>query len=245
MFMKQKKVLLSKNSTFDYLLIIPWLVKAKELISYHIPSGRKSSSGEKLLSLMEEHKCAHLPIVDDKNYLGIVSEDEIYEMDESTEAIENLGRKLIRPFVNENGHIYEVISLVNDFRITTIPVLNSEEEYLGVISIQDLALNFAKITNVNEPGGILILEVNNKDYSLAQAAQIVESDNAKILSSYIYGNSNSSKLDLVLKINEKDLSSIISAFSRYKYIIKSSFHESRFNEDLKDRYNQFMKYLNM
>ena len=61
--------------------------------------------------------------------------------------------------------------------------------------------NFALITNANDPGGILILEVKNKDYSLAQAAQIVESENAKILSSYIHSNGSNVTLDLVLKIN--------------------------------------------
>ncbi|MFT6716742.1 MAG: acetoin utilization protein AcuB, partial [Saprospiraceae bacterium] len=96
-----------------------------------------------------------------------------------------------------------------------------------------------------EPGGILVLEVKNRDYSLAQAAQIVESDNAKILSSYTYGNDNTLTLDLVLKINTKDLSTIISAFERYNYIVKNSYHESRFDEDMQGRYDQFMNYLNM
>jgi hypothetical protein len=123
--------------------------------------------------------------------------------------------------------------------------LDDNEEYLGLITIQDMAFQFAKITNAVEPGGVLILGINIRDYSLSQAAQIVESDNAKILSSYLSATSDTTELDLILKINKSDLSIIIKSFERFNYKIKASFHESAFEDDLRDKFNQFMRYLNM
>ena len=218
---------------------------AKDLIAYDIPGISSESSLDSALNLMEDHKCSHLAIVDSGEYQGIISENEISDSEDHNQKIGQSFHERIKPAVMFNAHLYQVISVVNEFMITCIPVLDDKQKFIGVISLQNLALNFAKITNVNEPGGILILEVKNRDYSLAQAAQIVESDNAKILSSYVYGNGSKQTLDLVLKINKKDLSTIISAFDRYDYIIKNSYHESRFNEDMQDRYNQFMNYLNM
>jgi acetoin utilization protein AcuB len=221
------------------------LVIAKDLIAFDIPGVSLNSSLETALNLMEENKCSHLAVVDNGIYHGIISENKIFDLADHSKKINEAFSQLLKPAVKYNAHVYQVLSVVNEFMITCVPVLDNKEKFIGVISLQNLALDFAKITNVNEPGGILILEVKNRDYSLAQAAQIVESDNAKILSSYVYGNGNKQTLDLVLKINKKDLSTIISAFDRYNYIVKESYHESRFDEDMQDRYDQFMNYLNM
>ena len=203
---------------------------AKELISYHIPSASCSSSGDEILNWMDEYRSDHCPLVDNGNYHGIISDSEIYDLPDSNLPINKIKPNLVRPFVNVYSHIYEIINLLSQYNISIVPVLDDKEEYIGVITSHDVAVQLAKITNVNEPGGILILEVNARDYSLAQAAQIVESDNAKILSSYIYSIADSLKIELVLKINKKDLSSIISAFSRYNYIVKASYHESKFDD---------------
>jgi hypothetical protein len=78
---------------------------------------------------------------------------------------------------------------------------------------------------------------------MAQIAQIVESNNARILSSYILTNSTSSKLEITLKINKLDLSSIIRTFERYDYVVKESFQKSMDNDDLQARFDSLMHYL--
>ena len=80
---------------------------------------------------------------------------------------------------------------------------------------------------------------------MVQVSQIVESEGLKILSAYTSSQNNSLKMDLVLKINKSDLSSVIASFDRFNYEIKASFHESSHEEDLQSRYDQFLKYLNI
>lgn len=98
---------------------------------------------------------------------------------------------------------------------------------------------------VKETGGILMLEMNSNDYSLAQIAQIVESNGAKILSAYLYDHQDSTKIDVTIKINRTDLDGIIQTFERYDYVISGSYHNSKGDEDLLNRYNSFLNYLNM
>jgi len=218
---------------------------AKELISYYIPAVSFDASGDDALSIMEEHKLNHIPLVKNNNYQGILSENTVLEFDDPSLTIAENKPNLMRPFVNVYSHIFDIIKILAEFRLTCIPVLDDNEEYLGLITIQDMAFQFAKITNAVEPGGVLILGINIRDYSLSQAAQIVESDNAKILSSYLSATSDTTELDLILKINKSDLSIIIKSFERFNYKIKASFHESAFEDDLRDKFNQFMRYLNM
>jgi acetoin utilization protein AcuB len=233
-----------KKCTFAYIKQRLQVI-AKDLIAYEIPSISKNASFSEALILMEDSKCSHATVVDNGIYQGVIAEAEILDMENDSGKISTIISRLPKPFVNVNTHIYQVLSVINEFRISCVPVLDNKQHYIGVISLQNIAFKFAKITNVNEPGGILILEVKNRDYSLAQAAQIVESDNGKILSSYVFGNDSTATLDLVLKINKKDLSTIISAFDRYNYLVKGSYHESRFDEDMEGRYDQLMNYLNM
>ena len=88
------------------------------------------------------------------------------------------------------------------------------------------------------------MEVNQLDYSMAQIGQIVESNDAKILSSTILSDPSSTKLDVTLKINQEDLTSIIRTFERYDYVVKASFQNGVGTEDLQWRYDVLMNYLN-
>lgn len=218
---------------------------AKSLISYYVPSVSSDSEGEKALAIMDENRISHLPVVDKGSYTGMISDDLVYDMDDPFQPISSQKATLIRPYVRAYHHLFTVMDRLSDFKVTAIPVLDEKEEYLGLITIQDLAFQFANLTNAHEPGGVVVLSMNIRDYSLAHLAQIVESENAKILSSYVLSSEDTMVTDVVLKINKKDLSSIIKSFIRFEYEIKASFHESSYDEDLQDRYNLFMKYLNI
>jgi len=87
--------------------------------------------------------------------------------------------------------------------------------------------------------------LNLHDYSLSEISRIVESNDAKILSLYISSHTDSTKLEVTIKINRTDLSAIIQTFNRYNYTIKASFHQSEYVDDLKDRFDSFMSFLNI
>ena len=218
---------------------------AKELISLHIPSISLEDSGEKALGIMDENRVSHLAIIEDGEYRGLISDNEIYDFEDETLSLKLAKPNLTRPYVNGYSHSYEVIGLISQFNLSAVPVLDDKENYLGVISIQDLATAFTKITNANVAGGIIILALNARDYSMAQVAHIIEDDKAKILSSYISAQEDSLKIELIIKTNKSDLTSIIAAFNRYDYEVKASFHQSIYDEDIERRYEQFIKYLNI
>jgi acetoin utilization protein AcuB len=218
---------------------------AKELIKDLIPPLKTSDTGLKALSWMEEFKVKHLPIVNKEDFLGLISEEDILSLNAPEEPIGNHTLSLIRPYVSEDQHIYEVIKLITKLNLSLVPVLSNREQYLGVIIIPDLMEAIAILTAVNNPGGIIVLELNVNDYSLAEIAQIVESDDAKILSSYVSPHPNSTKMEVTLKVNKVDLTRLLASFYRYEYNVKASYHESEFNGDMQDRFDSFMNYLNI
>ena len=218
---------------------------AKELISIHIPSISFTDEGEKALGLMDENRVSHIAVVNNGEYHGLISDNEIYDLEDSFVPICKVKPVLIKPFVKQYDHIYDILSVFAENNITALPVLDEDDQYLGVIGQEQIVKAFHNITNTREPGGVIILKLNIRDYSMVQVAQIIESEGAKILSAYTSTSDDSLKMELIIKINQSDLSRIIASFDRYNYEIKASFHESIHDEDLKRRYEQFIKYLNI
>jgi len=217
---------------------------AAELISDAMPPVRTSDTIQKVIDRMAEFKVRHLPLVNDEQFLGLIAEDDLFEYDYQ-QPIGSLALSLINPFVMENQHIYDVIRLFYERRLSVVPVLDFKNNYLGLISINSMNEYFARLTSVAEPGGIIVLEIINRNNSLAQIAQIVESDNAQILSSYIRSFPDSTKMEVTLKLNKQDISGIVAAFQRYDYTVQATFNSLPVDDDSMDRYDSLMNYLNL
>lgn len=219
---------------------------AKDLISEVIPALRTSDTGQKALYWMDIFRISHLPIVNNEDYLGIISDKDIYDLNMAEEPIGNHTLSLSRPYVLDNQHIFEVIHLAAQNKLTVVPVLDSQNHYLGVISVNDLLFAMARFSSLDQPGGIIVLEMNIRDYSLTHISQIVESNDAKILAAYITSFPDSTKLEVTLKINREDLTSIIQSLLRHNYIVKASFMEENDMEAFyRNRLESFLKYLNI
>lgn len=219
---------------------------ASELISEVIPSLRMTDNGQKALNWMEIFRISHLPVADNHVYVGLIADKTIYDLNLNDELMENCRDHMLTPHVHANQHIYEVVSLVSELKLSVVPVLDSDHQYMGMITVNDLAQKFADLVAVKEPGGVLVLDLNPYDYSLSEIARIVEGNDAKILSFYVSKAQNSNQITVTLKVNQMDLSGIIQTFVRYNYSIRSVFmDESVLKHMYDDRFEMFMKYLNI
>ena len=217
---------------------------ASTLVSNEIIPLRTSDTGNEALSIMNEFGVRHLPIVNDKQLLGLISEDDILDFDVE-EAVGSYRLSTYRPYVHASDHLYEVIKVLSQQKLTLMPVVNDEEEYIGLISQEDLIHYFAKIGSFTESGSILVLELGRRDYSLVEIARIVESEGAAILSSFVTSNMDTMRINVTLKINRPNLMSIIATFERFDYTIKATFSEEQFNDNIRERYDMLMTYLNV
>lgn len=218
---------------------------ARQLITNEISPLKTSDSGTKALNWMEEYKVSHLPIVNNDNFLGLISEQDIYDLNDFDEPLGNHKLSLKNPYVNEHQHIYNILKIIDELGLTVIPVLDDRDKYLGCISMQGLVSFIAGIYSIDNPGGVMVLEVSEQDYSLTEIANIVESNDAKILSAFITSHRDSTRLEVVIKVSKIDLDSILQTFDRYDYIVKATFGEKDSNEDLRERYDSLMNYLNI
>ena len=217
---------------------------SQKLIATDISPALPSDSGMNVMSLMDEFKVSHLPVVEKGKLLGLISEDDIWDMHNQEKPINSILIKLKQVFVTFEHDVFEIVKMVNEHDLTLIPVLD-HNRYVGAISVRSILKALASIVAMQSEGGVIILEMNKNDYSMSEIAQIVEGNNAKILSSYVSNHKESNMIKVTLKLNVNELSPIVQTFQRYDYTITAQYDQSQSSDGLQDRYDSLMRYLNI
>ena len=217
----------------------------KQIISETIPSLKPSDTVSKALYWMETFKITHLPIVLNDDYLGLISETDLLDIDNNKPIIDN--KLIIKDFsIIENQHIYNAINIISDNKLSLLPVISTDNKYSGYIVLQDLFIALKRITSIEDIGSILILEIAQNDYTLTEIANIVESENIKIISLHTATDTKTQKLNITIKFNTDEILPIIKSFERYNYNIKAVFSNNKKSDEFyNDRLDELMFYLNI
>jgi predicted transcriptional regulator len=219
---------------------------ADELINHMIPPLKTSDDAHKAIVWMEELRCNQLPVVEDRKFVGLLSEEMILEENTIDKLVGDYAYECAQCAVKEGSHFYEVLKLASDHKVQTIGVINDEDQYVGAITVQDTITAFAQSAAVQLPGGIIVLSVNQIDYSLSQIARLIEENNAKILSSSVkIDELDPSKLRLTIKINRLELNHIAATLERFGYRIIARFQETNIQNEERERLDMLLKYLDI
>jgi acetoin utilization protein AcuB len=217
---------------------------ASRLISNVLSPIRTSDTGEEVITIMNVFHVKHLPIVNNKELLGVISEDDILS-NNLEESIGSYHLTMNRAYAKEEDHVFEVMSQMAEYNLTVIPVINTNGEFSGLISMEELLQFYASSFSFIEPGSILVIEMNKHDYSLAEISRIIELEKTQVLCSFITRVPEHNEILLTLKLNSQDIQHVLATLKRYEYHVKASFTEDIFHDNLRDHYDSLMNYLNV
>ncbi len=205
---------------------------------------RPSDTGEEALEIMNEFYIRHLPVVDNHKLVAVISESDVLDAD-PMETVDSYRTAQLPPSVYPDDHLYDVMRQLVDNNLTVVPVINREGDYVGMVTGEDLLRFFAQSSTFSDPGSIVVLELGRHDYSLAEIARIVESDNAIILSSFVRSVADSNLVEVTLKLNSQSIAGVIATFERFNYVVKASFNEKQLQDTLRERFDSLINYLNV
>jgi CBS domain-containing protein len=218
---------------------------AQTLIAHDIPALKMDQTGRDAFHMLSDYHIKHLPVVDEGRLVGLLSEEDIFNH-KLYEPISEYDFSMMRRFaVRASEHIFEVMRIMGNNRLTVVPVIDDEGQYLGLISQNDLLRYFANTASFTETGAVLVLEMPHRDYSLATLARIIEDENMKILSSFVTSAPDPEYLEVTLKLNRHDLSRVTASLQRHDYEIKETFSEIEYADGMQERYESLMRYLSM
>jgi CBS domain-containing protein len=218
---------------------------AKDLVTGEIMPLRTSDTVAFALNVMEDNRVQHLPVVNERELLGLVAEFDLVNHPEPGDPVGNVRLSLPNAFIAEHQHVFDAMKMFTELKLTILPVVDQRNAYLGLITLPNLIRQLTIITSILNPGGIIILEMAENNYSMTEIAQIVESNDAKILDSYLTHNPESTLVQVTLKVNRVDLTPILQTFQRYNYTIRATFAEKDDLDELRERYDALMNYLSI
>jgi acetoin utilization protein AcuB len=216
---------------------------ARQYINESIPTLKSSDTVDEALLLLNDYKQNHLPLVNGLTFEGLYSEDLLlnYDNDFLLSEIQPIS---VDTVVLENDPLIEIVRKAYLIDSDVIPVLNSQQEFIGVIEKLATYQNFIGLLALHDIGGHLEINLKKKDYSLAEIARIIESEAGKIISLFITSDENN-EMVLSLKLNISHISAVIGALNRFGYEVISYHSTEPINNLEKDRFDLLMKYLSI
>jgi acetoin utilization protein AcuB len=219
---------------------------AEDLINHMIPPLKGSDDAHKAIVWMEEFRCNYLPVVESSRLLGFISEEIILETNDIEKHVKDFNLVGLSCYVHLDTHFYDILKVATDNKLQMVAVLNEDQQYNGVITVQDTLTSFAQTAAVQMPGAIIVLCMNYIDYSLAEISRLIEENHAKILSSIIKEDPlDAGKIRLTLKINQSDMSRIVATLERFGYKVIGRYQETKPVENERERIDMLLRYLDI
>jgi len=185
---------------------------------------------------------SHIPICLGEKFLGCISENDTHCFD-SEIAIKDCQYAVELFSVSNSTNWLDVLEAFAQNSTNVMPVMQ-DGEYIGYYELKDIISLFDQTPFFFEPGAILIVRKEKKEYSFSEMSQIVESNNSKILGAFVSKFENEFT-EITVKINSTGLSEIIQTFIRYGYEVVAGHEEESYVQDLKDRSDYLKKYLDI
>jgi hypothetical protein len=221
-------------------------MQANEFINNLIPPLKPSDKTGKALSWMEGIRTNVLPVVDSGQFIGLVNGDLIFDLNTLEKPISDLTLENSGCWVFADQHIYEVLRVSSEHHSNVVAVVDRDSNYLGVVTVEDSISAFADSLSIQSEGSILILSMNMNEYSLAEISRIIESENTKILSSFISTDPlDSSKIKVTLKVNKPELRYLKATLERFGYKILDQYQEEAEYSTEDDRIGNLLRFLDI
>jgi acetoin utilization protein AcuB len=229
----------------DHRLIKKLSVLNKEIISIAIPALGPTDPVHQGIDVMGDLHVMHLPIVKEDKLLGLIAENDLLNAPDETMPLSELDLHFLKVGVHANAHILEAVQRMNELNLTVIPVIENEDDYIGAITATDLLKQLGKTIGANEPGGIIVLEMEQASFSFSELSKLVETNDAQLTQLNTYTDPETKFFYVTMKINKFEIADIIATFQRYEYHVRYSFGEELYENNLRSNYDHLMNYLNI
>jgi acetoin utilization protein AcuB len=215
----------------------------RELQSQTLPSLHLTDKVHQALQLMNDNQVTHLPIVDADKFVGIISEDDLLQAENDNSPLSECQQSFSSTSVKEDEHFLRAIQLAAENGLSVVPIVSEENDLVGTVAYNDLLKHAAEFMSLNEPGGLIVLEMESNQYSFNEISKLVETNDAQITQLNTSNDPETGMMQVTIRINKPEVSDIVATFQRYDYTIKYFFGEELYANEIRNNYDNLMNYL--
>jgi CBS domain-containing protein len=214
------------------------------LITRNIPQLHLEDKVDKGLHLMEDFDVSHLCIIQKDKFIGIISKEDLLSTD-GANKIEVLQEDFTHSVILEQEHFSKALAILAEKKLTLIPVLNNDRDFIGVIIANQLLQYTSNFLGTEEQGGIIAIEMERRNYSSSELSRLVETNDAIITQLNTQTNTETGMMTVTIKLNKKEISDIIATLQRYEYNVVAYFGDEAYANEMQENYNHLLHYLNI
>jgi len=213
-------------------------MRAQKLLTFDLPLLLPIDTVSRAISLMDEYKVAHLPVVVEDQFQGLIKEEDLLEHEDTAVLAEVVTHQIS---VDPNLHLYDVVAQMSRAEVDILPVV-FQGKYMGSIDRGTVMSFLTKEAGWGLDGSTVILEITSAKYSLAEISRLVE-ENSTQITSFNMTHKNSGALIVTIKLNTTKIAAILSSFERFDYKILTFFNSPEVEDELRSKFDAFMRYL--
>lgn len=214
-----------------------------ELKSQTLPYLHLTDKVHLALQLMNENHVSHLPIVEGDKYVGLISEEDLLLADNDNAELNTLSQSFAEISVKGSEHFLKALQIAAENGISVVPIVSEENELTGTLVYNDLLKVASEFMSLNEPGGLIVVEMNTNQYSFNEISKLVESNDAQITQLNTSNDPETGIMLVTMRINKPDVADIVATFQRYEYNVKYFLGEESYANELKSNFDNLMNYL--
>ena len=203
-------------------------------------------TGDQALKIMGDSYSAVLPMIDADNKLqAMVTEDHILSFDLELK-LQEMNIPQVFPALNVKNHFTDAIRILGQTKLRVIPIVDEKLYYKGSVTAISVMEFLYDSGSVDDRGASILIEMKHRDYSMSELARLVESEQAKILSSFIFSDASSDVLQLSLRLSTGDTKHVVATLERFGYkVFDFSLEAEQRDDRLRDRIDSFLSYLHI
>ncbi len=214
-----------------------------ELRSQTLPYLHLYDKVYQALQLMNDNQVTHLPIVDGDKFVGIISEDDLLMAENDHAELNSMQQSFAATAVKDTEHFLKAVQLAAQNGLSVVPIVDSSNEMVGVVAYNDLLKHASEFMSLNEPGGLIVLEIESNQYSFNEISKLVETNDAQITQLNTSNDPATGLMQVTIRVNKPEVSDIVATFQRYEYTVKYYFGEEIYANEIRSNYDNLMNYL--
>jgi CBS domain-containing protein len=209
-----------------------------------VPTLLPEDTGSKALDMMEENNLTELPVVSEDNYIALVHESDLLDWKDLGAALSTSEFLHYKPAIFAYNHPFEAMRIAHQMDLSVLPIVDNTNRYIGCVTKDGLLKYITENSGIDTPGGIVVLEILPRNYSLPDIARLCENEDVTIQNLQVHTNAQG-MLEVTLKLNRSSLEAVVSSFERHEYHVKEVFGDNSSQDDIEGKYNLLMNYINM
>lgn len=215
------------------------------LINQNIPRLQPPDTVGKALQLINDFKLTHLPVVSDGFYLGLISEEDLLDVEEGKGTIEFLSSHLINASVRDDVHFLNAIHVCLHHETNIIAVVDKQNLLKGVITSNHLLKALGNFAGANETGGLIVLRMDRAQFSGSELCRIAESESCSVLHLNVSGDAQDGSLEVTLLLNRQDIGALVNSYERYEYQVTYYLGREEVENEIRSNFRHLMNYLDI